>query len=349
MRKSGLVSILMPVMNGELFLPFALDSLLAQNYPLFEIIILDNQSTDRTEEICCAYAMRDGRIRYMRDSVNRITHDAANHLATFITGEFCMYACDDDIWDPNFLSVLVGRLQGDLEIGLAFPNACYVDISGDKGTRRLLSKRLLYSRTSSPLRNVWSFLWHRRVVPMLFGVYRSETLIGALPFVTFDETIANVDTLFLIKLMLQAKVQGVDEVLFYYRNKYRGYDPSVVKAHPAGRSVFAAWLFEAGHQWRFLRQIIKVLNEAHIARGQRLILLVRVLYVFVGALTILRMRSAVGKVLVQLGLREGPPRKKDIHFEIRSAALQTIGYNPLPDAIMEKELSPSGTASHKAE
>ncbi len=84
----GLVSIMMPVMNGEAFLEAALDCILAQDYTNFEITILDNLSTDKTPEICRRYAAADKRVRYVRDSEDRITHDAANHLATFVRGEF---------------------------------------------------------------------------------------------------------------------------------------------------------------------------------------------------------------------------------------------------------------------
>ena len=46
MKTPGLVTIMVPVLNGELFLPLALESLLAQDYSQFEVVILDNQSTD---------------------------------------------------------------------------------------------------------------------------------------------------------------------------------------------------------------------------------------------------------------------------------------------------------------
>jgi len=53
----------MPVYNGERYLKAALDSVLAQTFRDFELIISDNASTDATEEICREYAARDPRIR----------------------------------------------------------------------------------------------------------------------------------------------------------------------------------------------------------------------------------------------------------------------------------------------
>lgn len=337
MKVPGLVTIMVPVLNGELFLPLALDSLLAQDYPQFEIVVLDNQSTDRTAEICREYKRRDGRVRYVPDTVNRISHDAANHLATFITGEFCMIACDDDLWAPDFLCVLVKYLQLHPDVGLAFPNACYVDVEGNRGTQRLLSKRNLYARGDSPLANVWHYLGQRRVVPTIFGVYRSDAYLAALPFDTFDETIADVDNLFLINLMVQTKVHAIDEVLFFYRNKYRGYDLSLTSGSPKGKSVFDEWWFFAQHQWRFVKKIAEVVNGARLNWIVKRILRLRSWYTFLIAITVLRLRALIGRALILLRFREGPPVKKDIHFEKRSTALRAVGYDPVKRNDVSKE------------
>jgi glycosyltransferase involved in cell wall biosynthesis len=64
------LSIGIPVFNGEEFLPELLDSLLAQTFSDFEIVICDNASSDRTAQICCEYASRDARIRYFRNDTN---------------------------------------------------------------------------------------------------------------------------------------------------------------------------------------------------------------------------------------------------------------------------------------
>ncbi len=64
------VSIGLPVFNGERDLVACLDSLLAQTFKDFELIISDNASTDRSNEICRAYASLDSRILYFRQSKN---------------------------------------------------------------------------------------------------------------------------------------------------------------------------------------------------------------------------------------------------------------------------------------
>src|SRR5437016_3045710 len=64
------VNIGLPVFNGERFMEEALESILAQTFEDFELIISDNASTDRTHEICERYCKKDPRIRFYRNERN---------------------------------------------------------------------------------------------------------------------------------------------------------------------------------------------------------------------------------------------------------------------------------------
>lgn len=64
------VSIGMPVFNAEKYIIAAIDSILAQTFSDFELIISDNASTDRTHEICKEYSAKDQRIHYYRNKKN---------------------------------------------------------------------------------------------------------------------------------------------------------------------------------------------------------------------------------------------------------------------------------------
>lgn len=326
----GLVSILMPVLNGELWLRDSLPSLLAQSYSNFELIILDNQSTDRTGEICREFAAGDRRVRYVLDDVNRISHDAANHLATLATGEYAMYACDDDVWDSKFVESLVGCLEGDLTIDLAYCNACYVDVDGNRGRRRLLASRGDIRRVSdAPFWNFWHFVRRRRIVPMLFGVYRTTALRDALPFDTFDETIADVDTLFLLEFMSGHRPHYVDGVLFWSRAKYRAFVPELIEGLRENPTAFDLWLYQARHQWRLRRKIHDVIARSPFSRPTRVLLHLRSDHAFVYAITWARVRAAVGASLVRLGLREGAAWHIDRHHEARVQAHRRKNFGQL--------------------
>ena len=75
-----LVSVGLPVYNGEDYVAEAIESILAQTYQNFELLINDNASTDRTEAICRAYAAADERVMYARNQTN--LGAAANYNAT---------------------------------------------------------------------------------------------------------------------------------------------------------------------------------------------------------------------------------------------------------------------------
>ena len=77
-----LVSIGMPLHNEERFINAALESLRAQDYPNFEIIVSDNASTDRTFEICQQLAATDPRIRLERAQENRGATAGFSRLGT---------------------------------------------------------------------------------------------------------------------------------------------------------------------------------------------------------------------------------------------------------------------------
>ena len=63
MDKSPLVSVVVPVYNMEAFLPETLDSILASDYPNFEVVVVDDGSKDASYRIACDYAKKDQRVR----------------------------------------------------------------------------------------------------------------------------------------------------------------------------------------------------------------------------------------------------------------------------------------------
>jgi glycosyltransferase involved in cell wall biosynthesis len=105
------VSIGMPVFNGEAFLCEALDSLLAQTFTDFELIISDNGSTDGTEGICRDYAEHDLRIKYVRQPKNQGSSFNFKFVLDKAVGEYFMWAAADDQWSPNWIAHLLGNFK----------------------------------------------------------------------------------------------------------------------------------------------------------------------------------------------------------------------------------------------
>ncbi|WP_438978899.1 glycosyltransferase family 2 protein [Polynucleobacter sp.] len=106
-EKSPMISIGLPVYNGEKFLEIALTSLLSQDFKDFELIISDNCSTDATASICKKFGDADQRIRYIRLDRNYGYAFNTQHVLDLARADYFMWASDDDLWDSNWISTLL--------------------------------------------------------------------------------------------------------------------------------------------------------------------------------------------------------------------------------------------------
>jgi hypothetical protein len=124
------LSIGLPVFNGENYLRAALESILAQTYCDFELIISDNASSDATESIAREFAARDPRVRYFRNPVNRGAAFNYNRTFELSRGELYKQAAHDDLIAPTFLERCVEALDRDPGVVLAYTRSSCVDENG---------------------------------------------------------------------------------------------------------------------------------------------------------------------------------------------------------------------------
>ena len=125
------LSVGLPVYNGEKYLADALDALLSQSYSDFELIISDNASTDRTQEICLRYAACDPRIRYFRQPVNLGAAPNHNFVVEQAGGEYFKWASHDDLYGRDLLLRCVEALDDRPEVVLSHAWQAYVDTEGN--------------------------------------------------------------------------------------------------------------------------------------------------------------------------------------------------------------------------
>jgi glycosyltransferase involved in cell wall biosynthesis len=126
-QKIPVVSIGMPVYNGERFIKEAIKSILDQTFEDFELIISDNASTDRTQKICQYYVKKDSRIRYYR---SRINHGAAwnyNHVYKLSRGKYFKWAAHDDVCASKFIEKCVNGLDQNKSAVLCYPRTLIID------------------------------------------------------------------------------------------------------------------------------------------------------------------------------------------------------------------------------
>lgn len=198
------VSIGMPIYNGGKYISEALDSLLAQTFTNFELIISDNCSTDNTERICKEYALKDSRIRYIRQLANIGSTANFAFVLQEAVGAYYMWAAHDDRWRSNFLEKLVHILINDSSCGLAFSN--YILRNLETGTE--VFYKVNASDTDSKVCNF--LLRVLNVCPsLIYGIYKIE-LIQHSKLEIFDFS----DVHFISKISLKTKIKIVDDYLY---------------------------------------------------------------------------------------------------------------------------------------
>jgi glycosyltransferase involved in cell wall biosynthesis len=99
-----LVTILMPVFNGELFVADAIESVLSQSYSNFEFIIIDDGSNDQTHSIIFQYIQNDNRIKLFTNEINSGIVDSLNKGIKLARGEYIFRLDADDLTDPHRIS-----------------------------------------------------------------------------------------------------------------------------------------------------------------------------------------------------------------------------------------------------
>ena len=105
-----IISIIIPVYNGEKFIAHCLDSVIGQTYPHLEIIIVEDGSTDRTYEICSDYAQKDNRIRLLKNT-RRGVSEARNTGLSLASGHYIQFVDADDTVSPDISERLLSAIQ----------------------------------------------------------------------------------------------------------------------------------------------------------------------------------------------------------------------------------------------
>ena len=112
------VSVIISTYNRANLLPRAVNSILAQTYTDFELIIVDDGSTDGTDEVILQFS--DSRIRYVRHETNRGAAATRNTGIAHAKGEYIAFLDDDDECTPNRLADQVAVLDANPDVGMVY-------------------------------------------------------------------------------------------------------------------------------------------------------------------------------------------------------------------------------------
>jgi glycosyltransferase involved in cell wall biosynthesis len=239
----GLVSVVTPFLNVAQYLGEAVESVLAQSYPSWELLLVDDGSTDGSGEIAKRHAEREPeRVRYLRhpDGGNHGVSASRNLALSAARGEFVAILDGDDVWLPQKLEEQVALLRAHPKVGLVYGRSLYwfswTGRPEDQGRDHLPELRVRARHSIEPPRLLRLCLSGRAVVPVPCSILvrRSiaETVGG------FEDRFRTLyeDQAFYSKLLLVTPALPVDVCW----DKYRQHEDSLcAQAEESGTSLAA--------------------------------------------------------------------------------------------------------------
>lgn len=122
------VSIITPTFNSERFIAETILSVQAQTYKDWEMIIVDDCSTDRTAEIVASFQEKDSRIRYLYNSTNKGSAFSRNLALQEAKGKWIAFLDSDDLWHPEKIEKQIEFMTRN-DIHFSYTNYCEIDES----------------------------------------------------------------------------------------------------------------------------------------------------------------------------------------------------------------------------
>lgn len=269
-KSKPLVTIGLPVYNGEKYVRRALDSLLAQDYEHFELIISDNASTDRTAEICREYVGKDRRIQYYRNASNMGAIWNFRRVLEMAQGEYFMWAAHDDQWEPAFMSSLARELETHPEAGVAMsaveriqPDGTQYDIVRYENETDPANMKHLQIAVAIAARKPYHLF--------IYGLFRTDLLKKALDV---PPVVAG-DRLFMCQMAMATKFRYVDQILYI-----RQMSASSIRVRYANDELGKIWQNHHLGNWKKLLYIGPYLLSSKIIPVSRKLFILLIIYKF---------------------------------------------------------------------
>jgi glycosyltransferase involved in cell wall biosynthesis len=261
-ERRPLVSIGLPVFNGERFLRESLASNLVQTVEDFELVVCDNASTDGTLEILNEVAAGDERVRVLTSDENLGAAANYNRTVALARGRYFRWATHDDLVAPNHLErLLCAYEEGPPSMVLAYPKTTIIDADSVAVEEY---EDCADARAPQPHRRLRTMLRNLSLCNPVLGltqleVIRRTRLIGPYP---------SSDKVFLYEMALRGEVVEVPERLFFRRR-------AACLASPSNLAVSeqAAWFdphrCESNYHWTLMRNGFEAVRRAPVSFMER--------------------------------------------------------------------------------
>lgn len=265
--RQTVVTVGLPVYNGENYLEEAIRSIVNQTHAGWELIIGDNASTDATEDIARHWAHHDQRIQYIRHERNRGAAYNYNFVFKRARGRYLKWQAHDDVCGPRFLEICVAVLDGDPSVALAYPRPLDIDAQGE-----ILGPRDagLNFAQETPCQRFRAMTSQAHACLAMFGVFRRELFDAGVRHGDYPAA----DRVLLAEMALYGKLVEVGEDQYFHREHGERYSQ---KLKQAGFIQQAAW-FNSDRQsdgrvyphWKRLAGYARAINSSQISVTERL-------------------------------------------------------------------------------
>jgi glycosyltransferase involved in cell wall biosynthesis len=254
------VSFGVPVYNEEKSIQRCLDSLLAQDFEDFEVVVCDNASTDQTRDVVAGYVARDPRISLFTSPTNLGLIHNFNRVFQLTHGELFRWVGADDWLEPGYASRSVAALDADPGAIVATADFALHDEQGGTRIASFEGERL---ESESPDRRFARALW------FYMGIVRYEPLYSLMRRAVLARTsvirnVVNNDLMLIAELSLIGRFAHVPELLFHRRWRPAPNDAFMLEllTGASGGSPGASFLSR-------LRVLMSIVRAGDLSRLQR--------------------------------------------------------------------------------
>ncbi len=213
-------SIIVPVYNVEKYLADCLESILSQSYQYFEVICINDASTDRSYEILSSYAKQYDKIRIIENEVNRGLSCSRNRGIEIAKGDYILFVDSDDYIVEEALEILEDVLK---EHPVDILNFNYIlKVESEYEKERKIKKCRIQKKDIAPKSGQRWFIEginEDAVITMAWSKVYKRVFLQKCQL-SFYEGLLHEDVLFLIQVFIEARnVLGIDESLYIYRKR----------------------------------------------------------------------------------------------------------------------------------
>jgi len=232
MRNQSLVSVNLCCYNSEKYLHQTTDSVLGQTYPNWELVAINDGSTDGTGEILAAYAAADKRIRVYTQT-NQGLAKSRNNAIKYSLGDSIAFIDHDDWWERSKLEKQMAALEQNPDAAIVYADCVYV---GSKGKSIQLGSKV--GKTYSGM--VFQWLLERDFIALSTAIVR-KSVIDELGGFSEAYSILEDHELFL-RVAEKYPVILVDEPLMFYRVHGSNYSKDYVRKYEEEQLLLSSWL-----------------------------------------------------------------------------------------------------------